>query len=1519
VNPNLEKMINSNLPCKDIYSKKLVISLLFLFGLLKLMAQPVINSFSPTSGPSGTSVTILGTNFNSIAANNIVYFGAAKATVSFVSLASLTVIVPSGATYEPISITSNGLTVYSSKPFLLTFADGGNVNSSSYEPKVDFVTDLHPNSISLVDLDGDGKSDITTANNYSTIGMPASISILRNTSTGGTITFAPKQDFNNGVATYGIASGDIDGDGKKDIVASSIGDQNISVFRNTSIVGTISFATKVDLVSGNSPYSITIWDIDGNGKLDIVVVNATSNIISVYRNTSTIGNISFAPKIDFTTQNNPQALAVGDFNADNKIDIAVTNKLSNSFSIFRNTSTAGNISFAARTDIACGTGNEPKGITTGDFDGDNFTDIAIVISQSSSGNSFAQLFKNSGNFNFNFETILNGATNNNSYYIAATDINGDGKIDLALAATGINTTKVFQNNGFPTGAFNFIELNQPFSLSPYAVSSGDLNGDGRTDLITSNFTSNTISVFKNTCGLPEISSFSPAIAGTGATITIVGNNLGATTSVTVGGVATTSFAIVNSTTITAVLGTGASGNIVVTNSIGSASIAGFVFANNPVISSFSPTIGGTGSVITINGANLLGATGINFGGIPATSFTVVSSTKITAVVGAGATGSITITFPVNSVTVPNFLFTTVPIINGFAPASGQIGSTVAISGLNFSTTATNNIVYFGDVKATVTSATTSLLNVIVPAGANYKPITVTTNNKTAFSKIPFVLTLANPTNISNGSFAAKTDFALGSTGTYGVETSDLDNDGKVDFFATQFDAIKVSIFKNSSSASNISFAPKIDSSTGSYPTTVGANDYDGDGKKDLTTVGTNNVSIFKNNGIPGSILLAPKQYISALGFNKVLYVGDIIPDGKPDIVTATSSSNTLDILKNTSLTGTISFDSEYLINPGTETNSVCIGDLNDDGVTDVAAVSKGGGTNSNGTLSIYKNNSNAGTIIFDPQINLTTNVNPSSVVMGDVNGDGKLDIIVANAGFSPGVGSISIYKNTSQNGIISFASKIDYPASFGPSCVTIGDLNGDGKVDMVVVNAFSNSISLYENNSTSGSISFSQKVDIPTGTLPQHAALADFDGDGKLDIAVACYSTGAVSIHRNASNELSFNSFTPSNGTTNTLVTITGNNFTGATSVTFGGVAASSFTVVNNNTITATVGNGASGNVSVITPSGSVSKTGFTFIGLPTITSFAPTSATTNGVITISGTNLSTATSISFGGVNASSFTIVNNNSITAVVGSGNSGSVSITTTTGSASLSGFAFIPQPAINSFTPANAGTGSIVTITGSNFNGTSVVSFGGVPATSFTIVNPNTITALVGNGASGNISLTTAAGTTVIAGFNYTPQPSITSFTPNNAPLGSVVTITGTNFLGVTAVSFGSIAATSFIVINANTITAIIGNGASGDISVTTAGGITTFPGFTFTNATNNNPTDLLITPNPAISFIISKHPASALSNLKLIDLNGKLIKVVKINPNVTQTLISTIGISKGIYKLVWTDGITIIKKTIMVAQ
>ncbi len=95
---------------------------------LQIFAQaPVISSFTPASGPVGTTVTITGSNFSATPANNIVYFGAVRRndTVSAASPGSLTVAVPAGTTYQPISITTNNLTVVSHAAFCPHFCRCG--------------------------------------------------------------------------------------------------------------------------------------------------------------------------------------------------------------------------------------------------------------------------------------------------------------------------------------------------------------------------------------------------------------------------------------------------------------------------------------------------------------------------------------------------------------------------------------------------------------------------------------------------------------------------------------------------------------------------------------------------------------------------------------------------------------------------------------------------------------------------------------------------------------------------------------------------------------------------------------------------------------------------------------------------------------------------------------------------------------------------------------------------------------------------------------------------------------------------------------------------------------------------------------------------------------------------------------------------------------------------------------------------------------------------------------------------
>jgi len=151
-----------------------------------------------------------------------------------------------------------------------------------------------------------------------------------------------------------------------------------------------------------------------------------------------------------------------------------------------------------------------------------------------------------------------------------------------------------------------------------------------------------------------------------------------------------------------------------------------------------------------------------------------------------------------------------------------------------------------------------------------------------------------------------------------------------------------------------------------------------------------------------------------------------------------------------------------------------------------------------------------------------------------------------------------------------------------------------------------------------------------------------------------------------------------------------------------------------------------------------------------------------------------------------------------------------------------------PTIASFTPASGPVGSSVTITGSHFSGATSVHFNGVDAT-FSVASDTQILTQVPNGATaGKISVTTPGGTVESpTGFTVTAPPTIptiASFTPTNGPVGTNVTINGSNFTGVSSVTFNNVASSNFSVISGNQIAAEVPAGATtGKIRVTNAAG------------------------------------------------------------------------------------------------
>jgi len=319
-------------------------------------------------------------------------------------------------------------------------------------------------------------------------------------------------------------------------------------------------------------------------------------------------------------------------------------------------------------------------------------------------------------------------------------------------------------------------------------------------------------------------------------------------------------------------------------------------------------------------------------------------------------------------------------------------------------------------------------------------------------------------------------------------------------------------------------------------------------------------------------------------------------------------------------------------------------------------------------------------------------------------------------------------------------------------------------------------------------------------------------------------------------------SFTPASGPVGTVVTLTGYAFTGATAVAFNGVPATVFNVVGNTQITAQVPAGAStGKITVTTSSGTGTSSGTytvtTGTPLPWIGSFTPTSGAVGTVVTVNGANFTGATAVKFNGVAATTFAVVSATRITATVPTGaTSGKVSVTTPAGTGSSSGSFSVTvsslAPKISSFTPSSGPVGATVTITGSNFTGTTAVAFNGLAAAAFTVVSNTQITATVPSGATtGRIAVTNGSGTGTSSGsFTVTvpsTAPTISSFSPTVGPVGTTVTINGTNLSGVSAVTFNGVAVSGVTVVSANQLTVAVPVGATtGKIVVTTADGTAT---------------------------------------------------------------------------------------------
>jgi hypothetical protein len=353
------------------------------------------------------------------------------------------------------------------------------------------------------------------------------------------------------------------------------------------------------------------------------------------------------------------------------------------------------------------------------------------------------------------------------------------------------------------------------------------------------------------------------------------------------------------------------------------------------------------------------------------------------------------------------------------------------------------------------------------------------------------------------SFAAPVSYT-GSAPAVPVLTADVNNDGKLDILTLQRNSGSGYVFLNKS---NGTFATPRQFFDLNEPTTMAVGDVNGDGKLDIALANwgvsgwgvASSLTVLLGNGdgtftsvLPNSLtqdIFPFKDRITSLA------LADVNGDGKLDLL-ATSVNGRLYVASSRG-NGSFATAQTYFLNAGYVAGSLqlAVGDFNADGKPDVAVT-----VPNQGLIGVLLNSGNG---TFGTAQTWSVGASPTAVAVGDVNGDGQLDIITANAN-----GTVSVLGGQG-NG--TFATAQNYAISGPANSVALGDFNQDGHLDIATTGGTEMDVLL---NNGSGSFATYQKV----GPAGSGVVAADFNSDGYPDLAQIDASTGHLEVLLNKAN-----------------------------------------------------------------------------------------------------------------------------------------------------------------------------------------------------------------------------------------------------------------------------------------------------------------------------------------------------------------------------------------------------------------
>lgn len=796
-----------------------------------------------------------------------------------------------------------------------------------------------------------------------------------------------------------------------------------------------SFSGVANLGTPNMNKDIASGDFDNDGLTDLVSVSEEGNAYYVTIK-SLDGSYPAPTTYSLPTGSTPTSVAVADFNLDGKKDLVITRGGSNSAQIFTGD---GDGSFTAGNVISVGSGVQH--VTVADFNSDGRPDFATINTQT-----FTVAINNAtspGTF-----TSSNVSTGGNSFYLLAGDFTSDGKVDILVSRSNINSVRLYPGNG--NGAFG-TATSISVGNQPWGSVAGDFNKDGNLDAAVVNEFSDSVSILLGTGSGLSSSPMRFSTVDDPVDITVGDFNNDSNLDLAIVGY--------DSNTLQVRVGDGTGNFATSTNyTVGAQPFSVIVGKFNNDASLDIVTANHSGRNLSIVANNCCSPFVLQPAVIQNTStgdyytqpLMVEEGGKYTYLVTAGAlppglqlsndAAGALLSGIVNQSGTYNFTITA--STPGCASSSRNYSLVVATPTKNFGFNYGNSIPVSSSPSNTVAADLNSdgLLDLAVVNYAGNKVTTFAGDGKGKLTLDETATTGAGPNGLASGDFNEDGVTDLVTANVIGKNISVLIckypdyivGDGPYPFY----------------------YAPAVNYSVANAAQAVAVGDFNQDGHQDLavavdgqSSIFTNqyaSVTIFNGRG-DGTFTNGPRIEITlAVTKMKSLAVGDFNKDGKHDIATANFNNNNVTICL---ATGPNSF-SKSLVGVGTGPVAVRIGDFNKDGKQDIVTANS---TSAN--ISVALGNGN-GTFATPTTISLVDN-SPLSVELMEINNDGNVDLLVT----LPSSGLVVMLIGEG-NGSFALFSYPMLPPAVGVCATTIGDFDGDNIGDVAIPTGSGNNIEL---------------------------------------------------------------------------------------------------------------------------------------------------------------------------------------------------------------------------------------------------------------------------------------------------------------------------------------------------------------------------------------------------------------------------------------------------------------------------